>query len=617
MISRETKEEIRSRIDIVDLIGSYVALKRAGGRYKGLCPFHKEKTPSFHVQPERQMYYCFGCGKGGDIYSFLMDHDGMDFNTAIRMLADKAGVVIEEERNRGPKDGPDKRELFQTMEKCTNFFQHLLETAPEAQVARDYLDQRHLDSSVIKNWKVGFAPPAYHALRNWAKKEKIPEKHLHLTGMLATSDRGGSDPVYERFRGRLLFPIQDEMIRTVGFSGRVLDPEAKGAKYVNTPETVLFRKSKILYGFGHARKSIHDREFALLCEGQIDVIRCHSAGFSQAVAPQGTALTEEHVHILKRHTERVVLTFDSDSAGIKAAIRSSELLLAAEMTADIIQLPDGEDPDTLIQQYGPDALDECIHHAEPAILFYARKFREADHLDNPAHRAQTIRRLLEFINRSPSAVQKEQMVQQLSDFVGMSVAALQTDLNRQGNKRFTRLKEQPEAHIEEEDRSPEPPAEERELTGLLLDAPNLAEMVFSYLQPEHLSHPVCRKIYEIALSEPELNPDAMLQLAGGDGTATRLIAHLRMDSKNQSFGDFTPEDAAKELILRIRMKEIERRRNTYRKRITSPDEPDAETLRIECKQLTLDLGVLRKGWASAEPLLSWKEDNPAKNARLQ
>lgn len=615
MISRETKEEIRSRIDIVDLIGSYVALKRGGGRYKGLCPFHKEKTPSFHVQPDRQMYYCFGCGKGGDIFSFLMDHDGMDFNTAIRMLADKAGVIIEEEQSYGPRNGPDKRDLFQSLEKCTAFFHRQLTSSPEARSARDYLEQRHLDTQLLTDWNIGFAPPGFRALREWARQEKIPEKHLLLTGMLAESDRGGGrDSVYERFRGRLMFPIEDEMGRTVGFSGRVLDPDAKGAKYVNTPETALFHKSKLLYGLGKARKSIHDREFALLCEGQIDVIRCHAAGFSQAVAPQGTSLTEDHVHILKRHTERVVLTFDSDSAGSKAAIRASELLLTAEMMPDIIQLPEGEDPDSMIRLSGSDAMDLCIDEAEPAVLFYARKLREANHLDNPAYRAQSIRRLLEFISRSPSAVQKEQMTQQLSEYAGISVTALQTDLGRLANKRFTSLREEPGAPPAPEEETSDAPAEERELIGLLLDAPGLAEMIFSYLQPNHLSNSICRRIFDLAISEPEVDADHILQLAGGDDAATRLIANLRMDSKNQAYQDFTPEDAAKELILRIRAKEMERRRFRCRERVSDPNEPKAEALRMECQQITLDLGVLKKGWDAAEPLLSWKDENPIEKA---
>ena len=541
-----------------------------------------------------------------------MDHDGLDFNTAVRMLADKCGVVVEEE-TRGPKDGPDRRELVQVMEKCTTFFNQLLETSDDAQTAREYLHKRQLDPQLVKDWQIGFAPPGFRALRDWAKKEKISEKHLHLIGMLAESDRGHGDNVYERFRGRLLFPIRNHLTQTVGFSGRVLDAESKGAKYVNTPETILFHKSKLLYGLDKARKPIHDQEFAILCEGQVDVIRCHSAGFGQAVAPQGTSLTEEQVHILKRHTERVVLTFDGDSAGIKAAIRSSELLMAAEMAVDVIQMPPGEDPDSLICQHGPDAFDECVHQAEPAILFYSRKLREANHLDDPARRPQAIRRLLEFIAKSPSAVQKESMVQQLSTYSGMSTDALLTDLRRLGNQRRTSLSEQVQDQKPDvaEDAVPEAPGEERELIGVLLDAPGMAEMIFSYIQPQHLSHPICRRVFEMALTQPEINPDELLQQASGDAPSTQLIAALRMASKNHEFSDFTPEDAAKDFILKIRMRELERRRADCRERIQNPEEQDAEHLKIECKQLTLDLGVLRKGWKSAEPILAWKGETPA------
>lgn len=598
MLNKETIEEIRNRNDIVDVIAAYIPLKRAGNSFRALCPFHKEKTPSFNVHADRQMYYCFGCGKGGDVFSFLMEHDGLDFMGAARTLADRAGMVLHDEVP-SSGSGPDKAHLFDVLSRCAQFFHTALLENREAQAARDYLDQRHLDPALIQSWGLGFAPLRPTALRDWAAKNNVRDQALEQTGMLAESAERPGD-WYERFRGRLLFPIRDELGRVVGFSGRVMKKDAKGSKYVNTPETALFKKSRILFGLDRARKSIRDAGMAILCEGQIDVIRCHSAGFAQAVAPQGTSLTEDHARMLKRYTERVIMTFDGDAAGIKAAIRGAEILHAFEISVDVLSLPPGEDPDSLIREQGADAFDEVLHGAQPAVLFFAKQKMITGELQDPSRKPAAVKDLLAFVQTSPSAVQQESMLRLLAPTVGLTFEALLQDLHRLSHRRAPTLSRQEEISPVPP-KNPPPPRAERELIGLLVDAPGLAELLFSYLTPEHFSHPACRNLFRACREEPELDREIISRMATGDASLIELIASLQFDSKNQAYQHLTCEDTARQLILKIRRSDLERHREDCRNKLKQAASEQAERLKMEGQQITLDLSLLRRGWDAAEP----------------
>ena len=315
MVSKETIDQIRNALDISDVIGSYIQLKRTGHVAKALCPFHKEKTPSFHVNPARQAFHCFGCGAGGDVFKFVMLYDHVDFPTALRMLASRAGVALQiDEKRSGPKDGPGKDELFAANEDASKRYQKELLQSPEAAPARDYLKKRSLDVAACKDWGIGYSPEGWGFLSDAAGPRNGPQmKALEAAGLLSTNEKGN---LYDRFRGRVMFTIRDELGRAVGFSGRVLKVDDKaGGKYVNTPETPVFRKSRILFGLDKAKREILDARRALLVEGQIDCIRCHLGGFKNAVASQGTAFTGEHATLLKRYADHVVVVLDADAAG--------------------------------------------------------------------------------------------------------------------------------------------------------------------------------------------------------------------------------------------------------------------------------------------------------------
>ncbi|MCL2105421.1 MAG: DNA primase, partial [Kiritimatiellaeota bacterium] len=372
-------DEIRARVDIVELVGSRVTLKRSGATYKGCCPFHREKTPSFHVNPMRQRYHCFGCGEDGDIFTFLQKQDGLQFMDAVRQLADRAGVALKQDVD---YNSQARGRLHALHAELAAFYQRCLRETREAAAAREYLAGRGLPDDVIASFGIGYAPARPRdALQRWGGKYGYEPELLVAAGVLVpprSPDR--PDDFFHRFGGRLMFPVCDRQGRVVAFSGRILDPKAHPAKYVNSPETDIFVKSRVLYALDKAAAKIvkHPRREAIVCEGQIDVIRCHACGFETAVASQGTAFTESHVALLKRHADSVVLAFDGDAAGNKAALATGALFLAAEIPVRVARMPPGEDPDSFLRGRGAPLFRELLDNAVSIIQFQVDTLRGAE-----------------------------------------------------------------------------------------------------------------------------------------------------------------------------------------------------------------------------------------------
>src|ERR1051326_2086458 len=326
--STSTLEQIRAASDIVDVIGSYLPLKRAGANFVTLCPFHKEKSPSFNVNPHRQIFHCFGCHKGGDVFAFVQEYENIDFPEAVRRLAERARIPLEFEKDpAGQKTRYLKETLLKIHEQIAQRWQGALAGEAGGQVARDYLEKRGVPQEAIKAFRLGYAPEAWDDTVNWARGKGYELPVVEQAGLILRKE--GSDHFYDRFRGRLIFPICDEQGRVIGFSGRVLAGDEKTAKYVNSPETPIFTKGKVLFALDKAKRAILDAGFAVVCEGQLDLIACHMAGLQNVVAPQGTALTADHCRILKRYVDEVVLCFDGDTAGRRAAARAFDDLLSA------------------------------------------------------------------------------------------------------------------------------------------------------------------------------------------------------------------------------------------------------------------------------------------------
>lgn len=350
--------EIKARLDIVDIVGAYVPLRKAGRNYLGLCPFHREKTPSFHVSPERQTYHCFGCGKGGDVYSFLMEMEGLTFPEALEQLAQRAGVTLQrkkEGRSVGLRDVLDEALLF---------FRGSLDL-PSGEVGRSYLARRSLSRTDEETFELGWAPRGWDSLSRHLEEKKFPARLLEESGLAMAGKRG----LYDRFRGRIIFPIRDVTGKLIAFGGRLVDGE--GAKYINSPENELYSKRRSLYLIHRARRAAMERGRTILVEGYMDAIRLHGEGFTEAVASLGTALTEEQAALLKRLADRCYICYDADLSGKEATLKGMYLLQRSGLDVYVVALPTGKDPDELLlQPGGRKAFEAALEGARPLLAHH-------------------------------------------------------------------------------------------------------------------------------------------------------------------------------------------------------------------------------------------------------
>ncbi len=366
IIPQETLQEILDATDIVDLISGYFPLKRAGVNYLAICPFHGEKTPSFNVNPQRQIFHCFGCQAGGDAIKFVMLYDNLSFPEAAKKLADQAGVVVREEIL-DPKEEArlkGRSDLLRMQKAAAEWFHRLLFKSPEAQPAREYLKSRGISMETSRNWKFGYAPADQKPFIDWARAEGFGIAQLVEGGLAKWRDENRPrEGAYSFFRHRLMFTVNNDFGEPIAFSGRVLSKDHGGGKYVNSPETIVFNKSKTFFGLDKSKRAILREKRAIVCEGQLDLIAAFEAGIENIVAPLGTAFTDSHAKLLKRQTDEVVLCFDSDSAGLNAASKAFRILAPSGMLVRLALLPEGEDPDSLIRQHGIDALKEILDSA--------------------------------------------------------------------------------------------------------------------------------------------------------------------------------------------------------------------------------------------------------------
>jgi len=410
LIPDHVLDQIRHGSDVVEVIGSYFPLKRTGGGFKALCPFHKEKTPSFNVNAQKQIWHCFGCGAGGDVIGFVMKYESLDFMSAVRRLAERAGVRLEVEETAVGESHDQKELLFKLHEEATGFFHGQLLKEPAAEMARQYLKKRQIGPDTVRKWRLGYSPDAWDALIQWAGKKRVKASFLETAGLALRRESG--DGFYDRFRGRLMFPICDDQGRVVGFSGRMLTDAKDQPKYVNSPETPIFQKSRLLFALDKAKRAIANEKFVLICEGQIDTISCHEAGIENAVAPQGTALTEQHARILKRHADEAVLIFDADAAGQNAMVRSAEPLWENGMTLRVAVLPDGHDPDSFVKSYGRAALQELVAKAPSFFVFLLEKLSRENDPKSERGKLLISRQMVEWLAKIPSPVLQSSFLQQ-------------------------------------------------------------------------------------------------------------------------------------------------------------------------------------------------------------
>ncbi len=443
-IPSETIEQIAAANDIVEVIGSYFPLKRAGANFKALCPFHQEKTPSFMVSPSRQTFHCFGCGAGGSVFRFVMDYEHTDFPSAVRKLAARVGITVVEKSRGGAPEEDQQREarrfLLKLHAEAAEWFHNNLLKAQFAAPAHDYLEQRGINRQIIKNWQLGFAPDSWDALLKWALDRGYTRPQLLQSGLVKLRDENDTrSEIYDRLRGRIMFPIHNDVGEVIAFSGRLLPPsprlqrtgknEESAAKYLNSPETPLFRKGNVLFGLHKSKRALIEAKCAIVCEGQIDLISLFEAGITNVVAPQGTAFTENQARILKRFVDEVVLCFDSDAAGAKAAERSLEALLQNDLIVRVVELPPGDDPDSLVRREGKEEFENRVANARDFFDYWIEREMEATDVSSLGAKMQVARRLAETVSRVHDPLMRGEAVNKASARLGVSPADFGTLLS--------------------------------------------------------------------------------------------------------------------------------------------------------------------------------------------
>jgi DNA primase len=449
-IPSQTIEQIAAANDIVEVISSYFPLKRAGANFKALCPFHQEKTPSFHVSPQRQTFHCFGCGAGGTIFRFVMDYEHVDFPSAVRKLGARVGIPVIEERGAGSEDRQHeaRRILLKLHAEAAEWFHENLLKREFAEPAREYLKQREIDRQVAKNWQIGFAPDAWDAFLKWALERGYSRAQLLQSGLVKLRDenRRESD-VYDRFRGRIMFPICNDVGEVIAFSGRVLQSETESAKYLNSPETPLFRKGNVLFGLHKTKRALIEANCAIVCEGQLDLITLHEAGIGNVVAPQGTAFTEGQGRILKRFVNEVVLCFDADTAGKKAAERSLDALLQNDLIVRVAEMPPNEDPDSLVRREGKDAFEKRVAAARDFFDYWIEREAAAADLNSLGAKMQLARSLAETVSRVHDPLMRGEVVRKASARLGVPISDFETLLPKQRREGLSRFEPTPSQSV--------------------------------------------------------------------------------------------------------------------------------------------------------------------------
>jgi len=463
-IGPEKLAEIKSSVDIVDIITDYVPLKKAGKRFRALCPFHEDKDPSFYVNPERQNYKCFGCGVSGDVISFLEAIDHLTFSEAVSLLARRAGVQLDLGKPSG-----DTSIILKANEFACKFYEHILHSTETGKAGRDYLLKRNISEDIAKTFRIGYAPPGWESLKKAASKEGMPEKDLLKAGLLIESNQGG---VIDFFRQRVIFPIQDARSRVIAFGGRVLDDSLP--KYMNSSDSPVFKKSGTLYGMNLAKDLIFKKREAIITEGYTDVIKAHEKGFSNTVATLGTAFTDNHARLLRRYADTVYVVFDSDSAGKKAAERSLEILLGQELDIRVIQLPGGSDLFDLLSNKSTEEFQKLQMNAADFLEFKYQSVAKRHNLTSNKGRADAADELLEILKSIANPVLRDLEIRKVANLIGTDASGLKTRL---GYSKTTIIARSKRTVSTEELR-------DMDLIGIMLNRPDMVKNVKEAFPPE-------------------------------------------------------------------------------------------------------------------------------------
>ena len=546
-------EEVRTKNDIVDIVSGYVKLQKKGSNYFGLCPFHNEKSPSFSVSPSKQMYYCFGCGAGGNAITFLMEYENYSFPEALQVLADRAGVELpKEEMTKEARAQADLRATLLEINKlAANYFYYQLKQ-PQGKLGYDYLTGRKLSDATILHFGLGFANKTSDDLYRYLKSKGDKDEILKETGLVSIEERG----THDKFWNRVMFPIMDVNNRVIGFGGRVMGDGAP--KYLNSPETRLFDKSRNLYGLNYARSS--RKKYMLICEGYMDVIAMHQAGFTNAVASLGTAFTSQHAMLIKRYTDQVILTYDSDGAGVKAALRAIPILKEVGISCKVLNMKPYKDPDEFIKNMGAEAFQERIDQAQNSFLFEIEVLKRDYNLEDPEQKTNfynaVARKLLEF----PEALERDNYTQAVAREQFIPYQELKQLVSRLSSRIVPGAEQtQPREQFSPRERKKEKEDGARQSQRLLLtwliEDPKLFDKIEGIITPddfrEDLYHQVAQMVFD-GHARGDVNPAGILNHFINDEEQYKEVAALFNASLKESLNNEEQKKAFSETVIKVR-----------------------------------------------------------------
>jgi DNA primase len=586
-ISPATLERIRAASDIVDIIGAHLPLKKAGANFTALCPFHKEKSPSFNVNPHKQIFHCFGCHKGGDVFTFVKEYENIGFVDAVRRLAERAKIPLEFDQNPAAQESRHlKDQLLDIHEQLTTRWQNCLASEAAGQLARDYLAKRGVSADAIKLFRIGAAPELWDDTVNWAKSKNFDLATVEQAGLIIKKEETGRH--YDRFRGRLMFPICDEQGRVIGFSGRVLSGDEKTAKYVNSPETPIFTKSKIFFGLDKSKRAILDTGFAIICEGQLDLIACFTNGVQNIVAPQGTAFTEQHARIIKRYANEVVLCFDSDNAGQNAIVRSLDHLLASGLAVRVAVVPAPHDPDSFIKVSGGEAFRKLVESAEGFFDYFLNRLCATNEINSDKGRLVILKSMAESVHKTGNSVLIDTYAQKTALRLGVPPESVRAEFKKNPAPQVA-----PRESEEKSFESAEPVAEtappsptEFELMELLLLHEDLVATASLNLDANWISHPHVRQIVRLRLAAQEHETwHNLTEFLDRCESSEQRNLITEAVTANRNFRN--PETRLADMTLKLRNQFLDRQIGALTQKISQPQTPDDEKVSLLREQMKL------------------------------
>ncbi|RMF62013.1 MAG: DNA primase [Calditrichaeota bacterium] len=576
-------DRIRDSVDIVELIGRYVSLKKSGQNYFGLCPFHQEKTPSFSVNPARQIFHCFGCGEGGNAITFLMKYEKIGFVDAVKRLADEVGIEIPVSQQ-VKRQQSENETLYHANNIACTYFQQQLQKAPDSVL--NYLQERNITAETVKEFRLGYAPPGWDGLIQYIRRFGYSLKPYQKLGLIIENEKKTS--FYDRFRNRLMFPIMNQSGKIAGFGGRALGDEPNTPKYINSPESPIYRKSHILFGLNLTYPAIRAEDRIILVEGYMDAIQLYQNGIRNVVATSGTALTESHAQLIRRYTNNVILCYDADNAGIQAAVRGGEILFQNLLEVKVVLLPSGSDPDSYVKENGKEAFLTLLKEGQDYLTFRIQQLAKQYNLQSAAERSRAVEEMVTLLTPVKDDIRLDFYLEKTAEQMHVPSTLLLNEIRKRRRSEKERVNKKLASKTASEGGTPGPSltftgavGAEKDLILLLINFfEEIQEYVYSHVEADDFQNPEFRHLFLLIQEKGKSNPSSLLHIVLEDveNDALRSLLIREVDVVNRDFKK--PDVHLKGCIKRLKMARLQSQIDVTRRKLEgiAPDDPQYLTL---------------------------------------